>query len=232
MPPAKYRFDNWFQRKSDATEQIEPYRTYYFVCEGSNTEIWYFDRLIGFRKELGISATIRLCLIEKTEEDETSSSPRKLLEFVEREKAKLGDSFDENRDKIIVVFDADIFEGCAPDFDKFLHQASDKYLLGASNPSFELFLLLHYPDAYNKWIRPKASDILKNEWVGEKRFVGHLFTEVSGWDAKKRKIIGSLAEKIDIAIEEEKHINENPFDCQGEITCNIAKLIDDIRHDE
>lgn len=47
-------YTNWNKRQSDLKEQIEPFRKYFFICEGANTESFYFKKLIDLRKELGI----------------------------------------------------------------------------------------------------------------------------------------------------------------------------------
>ena len=36
MAPVRSYY-NWNQRKSDTNEAIEPYRKYFFICEGANT---------------------------------------------------------------------------------------------------------------------------------------------------------------------------------------------------
>lgn len=47
-----HTYTNWNSRPSDAKEQMEPYRKYFFICEGANTETFYFKQLIGMRKQL------------------------------------------------------------------------------------------------------------------------------------------------------------------------------------
>ena len=54
MAPVRSYY-NWNQRKSDTNEAIEPYRKYFFICEGANTETWYFEKLVDYKKELGIN---------------------------------------------------------------------------------------------------------------------------------------------------------------------------------
>ena len=49
-----HTYTNWNSRPSDREEQVEPYRKYYFICEGANTETFYFEKLIDLRKDLGI----------------------------------------------------------------------------------------------------------------------------------------------------------------------------------
>ena len=53
MAPVR-SYTNWNCRENDAKEQIEPYRKYFFICEGANTETWYFRKLIDIRKSLNI----------------------------------------------------------------------------------------------------------------------------------------------------------------------------------
>lgn len=56
-----HTYTNWNSRPSDREEQVEPYRKYYFICEGANTETFYFEKLIDLRKDLGIHP---LCSME------------------------------------------------------------------------------------------------------------------------------------------------------------------------
>ena len=109
MAPVR-SYTNWNSRTTDEEEQIEPYRKYFFICEGANTETWYFKKLIDIRKELNIHPLIDIRLLEKTEGDRDISFPRRLIEFAENQKENPEIAFDKERDKMIVVFDGDIFE--------------------------------------------------------------------------------------------------------------------------
>ena len=105
-----HTYTNWNSRPSDHEEQVEPYRKYFFICEGANTETFYFRRLIDLRKQLGIHPLIDIRLWEKTEGDKDISFPKNLLAFAESQKQDKANSFDVERDKMVVVFDGDIFE--------------------------------------------------------------------------------------------------------------------------
>lgn len=97
-------------RPSDAEEQIELFRKYFFICEGANTETFYFRKLIDLRKTLNIHPLIDIRLMEKTEEHSNLSYPKQLLEFAETLKDDESLDFDREHHKMIVIFDADIFE--------------------------------------------------------------------------------------------------------------------------
>ncbi len=73
-----HTYTNWNSRPSDEIEQIEPFRKYFFICEGANTETFYFRRLIDLRKQLGIHPLIDIRLWEKTDEDRKSLNYRSL----------------------------------------------------------------------------------------------------------------------------------------------------------
>ena len=44
MAPVR-SYTNWNSRTTDEEEQIEPYRKYFFICEGANTETWYSKKV-------------------------------------------------------------------------------------------------------------------------------------------------------------------------------------------
>ena len=90
-------------------------RKYIFVCEGSKTEVFYFKHLIERSKQLDLHPLIDLRLWEKTGEDETLSSPHGLIRFAEREKDNPSQQFDRSHDRMVVVFDLDVFSRVGDD---------------------------------------------------------------------------------------------------------------------
>lgn len=36
-----HAYTNWNKRESDHEEQVEPFRKYFFICEGANTETFF-----------------------------------------------------------------------------------------------------------------------------------------------------------------------------------------------
>ena len=230
MSPVR-SYTNWNSRSTDYEKQIEPYRKYFFICEGANTETWYFRKLIDIRKFLNIHPLIDIRLLEKTEEDKDISFPRKLTDFAENQKKNPEISFDEERDKMVIVFDADIFEEKVQDYDDVLALGEENNILAVSNPAFELFLLLHFEHAYEEDIKPNEEEIIKNQKVGNQTFIYKLLLARTGINPKKNSEIGELAKKVDVAIEQEKKINEDIHVCKGKVTCNIGKIIEEIRSD-
>ena len=230
MAPVR-SYTNWNSRKTDSEEQIEPYRKYFFICEGANTETWYFRKLIDIRRSLNIHPLIDIRLLEKTEEDKDISFPRKLIDFAESQKENSEIMFDKERDKMIIVFDADIFEEKVLDYDEVIALGERDNILAVSNPAFELFLLPHFEDAYTKDIKPNMEQIIKNKKDGNQTFIYKLLLARTGINSKRNSAIGELAKNVDVAIVQEKKINEDIHNCKGKITCNIGKIIESIRND-
>ncbi|MCI6877342.1 MAG: RloB family protein [Solobacterium sp.] len=152
-------YTNWNKRQSDLKEQIEPFRKYFFICEGANTESFYFKKLIDLRKELGIHPLIDVCFLEKTEEDKNISFPSNLVKFAFEQKSICTNEFDINRDKMVVVFDADIFEKKVKGYDKLIELIEKSDIAAVTNPNFELFLLLHLKNSCENYIRGSASSV-------------------------------------------------------------------------
>lgn len=194
MSPVR-SYTNWNSRSTDYEKQIEPYRKYFFICEGANTETWYFRKLIDIRKFLNIHPLIDIRLLEKTEEDKDISFPRKLIAFAENQKKNPEISFDEERDKMVIVFDADIFEEKVQDYDDVVALGEENNILAVSNPAFELFLLLHFEHAYEEDIKPNEEEIIKNQKVGNQTFIYKLLLARTGINPKKNSEIGELAKK-------------------------------------
>ena len=230
MAPVR-EFNDWNSRPTDNEERIKPYRRYYIISEGANTEVYYFR---GLRRSLRIHAGIEICPLEKTGIDRNLSNPRKLINFAEEIK-KEDISFDKTIDRMVIVFDADIFENDDQQYSEIIQlgEKNKENILAVTNPSFELFLLLHYEDSYEKIIVPNAEAILKNEKsLSGRRFIDILFSQITHMNPKKNKDIDKLPPKIHLAIEQEKNLNQDIHYCHGKLTSNVGKIIQSIMDDE
>jgi len=90
-----------------------------------------------------------------------------------------------------------------------------------------------YTEAKESGTMAKTKEqIIQNEKDGHQTFIYKLLLARTGINPKKNSAIGELAEKVEIAIEQEKKINEDIHQCKGQITCNIGRIIDEIRKDD
>ena len=229
-------YSNWNKRSTNIEGQIEPYRRYYFICEGRNTERWYFEKLIDIRKTLSIHSNIELTFLEKTGKGKNLSNPKSLIKFADAQKKNGKISFDAKHDKMIVVFDADIFESQQNNYEEILALGREHNTLGVTNPSFELFLLLHYTNSADEIIIPDSENIVKNDWVGKnknkRRYIEDLFRRKANMRPKKDSAIGELAYDVLVAINQEAKINNDIDNCRGVVTSNIGGIIQSIIDDQ
>ncbi len=226
-----HTYTNWNSRPSDREEQVEPYRKYYFICEGANTETFYFEKLIDLRKDLGIHPLIDIRLWEKTEGDRNISFAKNLVRFAYEQKGLESNGFDVERDKMIIVFDGDIFEEKVQGYDELIASIEENDIAAVSNPGFELFLLLHVDGSYEKYIQGHEADFLTMV-DGKYAYAYNVLLEATGMNAKKNPQIGTLAENVLVAIEQERLINQDIHQLKGRVSSNIGLIIDGIINEE
>ncbi len=223
-----YGYTNWNSRPSDNEEQIEPFRKYVIICEGANTETFYFEHLIDSRKQLGIHPLIDMCLWEKTEKDRDISYAKNLFAFAEEQKRNPDNGFDTERDKMIIVFDGDIFEEKVQGYDELIRSIEENDIAAVTNPAFELFLILHIRDSYEQYIRGNESEFLSKVKDEKNSYAYRVLHEITGMNSKKNPEIGKLADNILLAIEQEKFINQDIHNLKGKVSSNIGKIIETI----
>lgn len=223
-----HTYTNWNIRPSDQEEQIEPYRKYFFICEGANTETFYFKRLIDLRKQLGIHPLIDIRLWEKTDEDRNLSFVKNLVTFAERQKQNEENDFDAERDKMVIVFDGDIFEEKVQGYDELVAAIEEKDIAAVTNPGFELFLILHIDGSYEQYIKGHEKEFLSMDSRGRYSHAYHVLRELTGMNAKSNSRIGELADNVFTAIRQEKRINQDIHKLKGNVTSNVGKIIEEI----
>jgi hypothetical protein len=223
-----HTYTNWNSRLSDNEEQIEPFRKYIFICEGANTETFYFKRLIDLRKQLGIHPLIDIRLWEKTDEDRNLSFAKNLADFAESQKNIPDNDFDPDRDKMVIVFDGDIFEEKVHGYDELITSIEEKDIAAVTNPGFELFLILHVDGSFEKYIKGHEAEFLSVDEKGKYSHAYNILHELTGMNAKTNPRIGELADNVLIAITQEKQINQDIHQLKGNVSSNIGKIIEDI----
>ena len=223
-----HTYTNWNSRPSDQEEQIEPFRKYFFICEGANTETFYFKRLIDLRKQLGIHPLIDIRLWEKTDEDRNLSFAKNLVDFAEKQKQNPENDFDTERDKMVVVFDGDIFEEKVQGYDELIASIEENDIAAVTNPGFELFLILHIEGSFEQYIKGHETEFLSIDEKGKYSHAYNILLELTGMNAKKNADIGGLADKVLVAKAQEKSINQDIHRLKGNISSNVGKVIEDI----
>lgn len=227
-----HTYTGWNVRNSAEYKQIEPYKKYIFICEGVNTETFYFKKLIDLKKELGIHPLIDIRLWEKTDKDKDKSYPKILADFAEKQKYVYENKFDPEHDKIIVVFDGDIYERKVSGYKTLITDIERNGNIAAvSNPNFEMFLLLHIRGSYEKYIKNHEYDFMAPDEHGRYRKAYDVLKQLTSMNSKKNARIGELAKDVEVAIEQERYINQDVYAVKGKVSSNIGKIIEAIMND-
>lgn len=144
------------------TETVQPRVRFYCVSEGATEESYFFG-VRNNKTELNIKNDVHIEVIEKQEGQETLSHPMQLVKAClfqmgridenghEIEKSEWEDNckwdkFDGNIDKVCIIFDRD-YRKLEEKMDE-IFRLCDKHRIKIvmSNPNFELWLLMHFPN--------------------------------------------------------------------------------------
>jgi hypothetical protein len=107
---------------------------YFIVCEGQNTERWYFEHLNSFRRKQDIHSPIEIIPLKKEGKYKNLSYPAQLVRYANKQKSNPEIGFDPERDKMIIIFDADIFEHKVSGYDELISKAEEEQnIIGVTN---------------------------------------------------------------------------------------------------
>lgn len=180
------------------------------------------------RKQLGIHPLIDIRLWEKTDEDRNLSFAKKLADFAEKQKQNPDNDFDSERDKMVIVFDGDIFEEKVQGYDELIASIEENDIAAVTNPGFELFLILHVEGSYERNIKGHETEFLSMDERGRYSYAYNVLLELTGINAKTNSKIGELADNVFVAIAQEKMINQDIYQLKGNVSSNVGKIIESI----
>ena len=131
----------------------EPKSKYYIIPEGENTEIQYFCGIRDNSEDLNIKPLIEIVPIENDEDEEGQSHPKRKLNNFNKSLEDGKFTYNENFDKAIFVIDRDPQNLSEDQLDEFIKNCDENgYFVYLSNPTFEIFLLMHdYTILRNVW---------------------------------------------------------------------------------
>ena len=129
-----------------------------------------------------------------------------------------------------MFFDADVCKGDSELYTSDLDMFSGVAEVAVTNPSFELYLLLHLDDALEKYVLPNEEEILGNGYVGRRRYVEKLASDVLGFNVKHNEKVGELAHRFGVAVMNERALNQDPSQCIGRLTSNVGARIMEVMH--
>ncbi|MEN8904404.1 MAG: RloB family protein [Clostridiales bacterium] len=220
-------------RRYENDTEVNLLRRFYLIFEGVNTEKKYFYGIDSYRKEIGINSLIEIVILNKEDEIRNYSNPKKLLELInlKKDELKKDDKYDDEIDRFVIVFDRDSFE-VEESYLKFIDKACQENIIAVTSPCFEIWLLLHYEEVLEKYIYPNKIKIIENKKVSSTHsYISKLCSDISGVNPKNNVNFSKIRNDINMAIEQEKSIVQNPKIMFGDIGSNIGILIEDMKKD-
>lgn len=225
---------------------IPPRARFYCVSEGP-TEESYFTGVRNNKIELGIKNDVFIEVVEK--EQESFSHPEQLVKAclfnmgrIDAEGRDIPEKewglnckwdYDPEIDCVCVIFDRDYrgLESCLPN----LYDKCNKHniYIAISNPNFELWLLMHFPDIeqYDREILLRNPKNLRNQLFPE-RSTNKKYLEIvlsimaKGYSKGSRINFDRFKEGIPLAIAQEKLFCEEPELLSSELGSSVGKLIE------
>ena len=207
------------------TKGLEPKAKVYIVPEGDVTEIDYFVGIKKYADELKIKPLIEIIPIENDESQFGESHPLKKIENFHADVENGVFLYEKDFDKVCMVVDRDKQSFHEEQYDVFLNKCDEYgYFPYISNPTFEVFLLMH-DDAILKLDRKK---MLGNKRVNRgKRYTEIKLSEI--FNCNKRRInFEEFKPKVANAIQNEKLFCEDVYELKNNLGSNVGVLLESI----
>lgn len=215
---------NSFERKSNARDFN---KICFVVPEGDSTEVQYFEGLKKSSDYLNLNKRIHLTLLENEEKEFGQSHlKRKISNFENSVKeGKIG--YLKDIDRVAFIADRDPQNFKEEQYDEIVKQCVKAgYELYISNPTFELFLLMHDDRIFNL----DRKQMIENRKISSKRFLETKVNEFFGHN-KRHLVFDIYKDRIAIAIKNEKKFCEDLKELKSNLGSNVGLFLDSlIRH--
>lgn len=237
---------------TDEAGTIPPRIRYYCVSEGATEESYFFG-IRNNKTELNIKNDVYITVLEKEEGQETFSNPMQLVnaclfqmgrmdqegnQIPEEEwerNCKWAD-FDTKIDKVCVIFDRD--HRNLDDKLETILEMCDRHgiKIVMSNPNFELWLLMHFPDIgqYEPAMLLENRKNLRHQLFQDastsKRYLEILVSKrAEGYSKGKKLAFDRFLPYVNTAVEQAKLYCEDTRKLVDELGTSVGKLIEEMR---
>ena len=214
----------------------------FVIAEGDKTETKYFQGLKDNAKSLGIDNVI--IVLEKDDKSKGTSDPDGLVKLVEDKKKSLTNpshcdevqTYDPNNDEFLIIMDRDKdfnqdkskLRESEKRYHDFIEKYKDKYILGITNPCFEVWLLLHKENAVGEIIEPNYDKILYNKKISSNHtYISKLVSEYFHMNSKKGMRFSKFKDNVINAVKQEKLLPQDLVELEDKVGSNIGKIIEE-----
>lgn len=237
---------------SSETDTVKPRIHFYCVSEGA-TEESYFTGVRNNRAALKIKNDVSIEVIQKNEGQETLSHPLQLVNACLEKMGRIDENgkelpesewekncdweyFDPEVDIVCVIFDRD-YKKLETHLDTIFSLCErHKIRIVMSNPNFELWLLMHFPDI-SQYDKKKLLENKKNlrhqlfeECSEKKKYLEILVSKQAVGYSKGSKIkFERFQPFVDLAVEQASLFAEDSKELCNELGTSVGRLIQFMR---
>lgn len=203
----------------------EPKSKYFIVPEGDKTELQYFQGVKNSREEIGIKDLIEIIPVENEESEFGQSHPLKKIENFKKSLEDKKIIYDNEIDKVCFIVDRDPQNFNEEQYDNFIDKCvKNGYFSYISNPTFELFLIMHK----DKILELDRKELLENRKINKnKRFLEVELSKFFGCNKRNIKF-DKFKNNIKTAIKNEKLFCEDISGLKTELGSNVGNLLDEM----
>ena len=205
---------------------IEPKSKYFIVTEGDVTEIKYFQGIKANTDYLNINYLIDIRLIKNEIDENRQSHPLLKLKNFKKSIKDNKITYDPKIDKVFFIIDRDPQNFKEEQLDEFFNKCeNENYNICLSNPTFELFLLMHDDKIFT--LDPKAMLENRKTRKGGKRFLEIKLSDFFNC-TKSNLNFEKFKDKIQTAIKNEKFFCEDLKMLKNNLGSNVGLLLEEL----
>lgn len=218
-----------FNRYRDQrVRQVEPFKTYYIIMEGTNTEPQYFQHLDRYLVKLRARNNIKLVFLDRTHADRGRNTPRQLFSFL-RDYKKTNK---EDNAVYCMVFDRDSYKGFENpaaaylDFIRKIKTTAVKTIV--TSPCFEIWLLLHREKVLFEHVWPDSGNIFTNRRLNSRfTYLSKMVYDLFGFNPKSY-VPYEIVEKVSVALSQAPYLTSDLEKMAFEIGENVSDFIKEL----
>ncbi len=220
----RLRITNAFGERKIPSESVPPKDVYIISIAGEGkTEEQYFDGI----KTMSTGNTIWIDRLKKTDETDTKSHPNYVIELLD-ERRKYWEEHGARADELWMVIDRDAQNVNQEQLNEIITQCKQKdYKLAISNPTFELWLLLHITNIDNYNYQTLLSNP-KPSAKSKKRYLDKLITELTGGYKKSKLNFSKFEHGINDAISRAKELPIDNNSLLNKLGTSVCLLVEKI----
>lgn len=220
----RLRITNAFGERRTPSESVPPKDVYIISIAGEGkTEEQYFDGI----KTMSTGNTIWIDRLEKADETDTKSHPNYVIELLD-ERRKYWKEHGARADELWMVVDRDAQNVTLEQLKNIITQCKNKdYKLAISNPTFELWLLLHITEIANYDYQTLLSNP-KRSTKSKKRYLDNLISELNGGYKKSKLDFTKFEPGINDAISRAKELPTDNKSLLNKLGTSVCLLVEKI----